>query len=178
MTHEISSESFRLSSRKNVQTRIEMADFSNSVDAAAIVNLLQHYASSIEGGGQPISSEVVAKLPGALAARSDTMFSLIAWDDATPIGLATCIEGFSTFAARPLINVHDLVVHSKHRGAGLAGKLLQRVSEIATQRGCCKVTLEVLEGNLPARKVYARCGFKNYVLDDSLGHAIFLQKLL
>ena len=35
-----------------------------------------------------------------------------------PVGLATTFEGFSTFAAKPLINIHDIAVLPDYRGRG------------------------------------------------------------
>ncbi len=37
--------------------------------------------------------------------------------------------------------------------------MLQKVREIARQRGCCKITLEVLEGNDVAQAAYRKFGF-------------------
>ena len=33
-----------------------------------------------------------------------------------PVGFAICFLGFSTFTARPLINIHDLFVQASARG--------------------------------------------------------------
>jgi ribosomal protein S18 acetylase RimI-like enzyme len=89
-----------------------------------------------------------------------------------------CIEGFSTFACRPLVNVHDLAVLPDYRGQRIAEKMLSLVEEIAIERGACKLTLEVLAGNASAIKLYARMGFSSYQLDPAMGQAQFLQKWL
>ena len=47
-----------------------------------------------------------------------------------------------------------------------------------SERGACKLTLEVLDGNAPARALYRRLGFAAYQLDPAMGHAQFLQKWL
>jgi GNAT superfamily N-acetyltransferase len=87
-------------------------------------------------------------LPQALAARPHA-FSVLALDDETPIGLINCVEGFATFACRPLVNVHDVGVSDGHRGRRVVHQKLQRVEEKARRRGACKPTLEVLSGNRP-----------------------------
>jgi len=94
------------------------------------------------------------------------------------IGLVNCFEGFSTFAARPLVNVHDVVVLPSHRGQRLAQQMLALVETIARERGACKLTLEVLAGNHNAQRLYQRLGFAAYQLQPELGHAQFLQKWL
>ena len=44
--------------------------------------------------------------------------------------------------------------------------------------GCCKLTLEVLSGNMVATRAYLRFGFAQYALDPAVGHAMFMQKWL
>src|SRR5512139_2939210 len=106
------------------------------------------------------------------------LFSVLAFDGETPVGLINAIEGFSTFACRPLVNVHDVVVLASHRGRGIAARMFAEVETIARERGACKLTLEVLEGNATARALYERLGFAGYQLDPAMGHAQFLHKWL
>jgi len=113
--------------------------------------------------------------PELLAERDDA-FSIIAWDADVPIGLANCFVGFSTFAARELVNVHDLVVIDSHRYQGIGKALLAEVEQVAQSRGACKVTLEVLQNNAPARKAYTDMGFVPYELAPGAGVAEFWQK--
>ena len=94
------------------------ADLGNRQHGQALVWLLNEYAKDEMGGGCALSAEVQAGLAQALAAR-DNAHVLLAWVDGQPAGVATCFEGFSTFACRPLLNLHDLAVHPDHRGRGL-----------------------------------------------------------
>ena len=75
------------------------------------------------------------------------------------IGLALCLPSFSSFRARPVLNIHDIAVSPSHRGKGVGQALLQVVEEEARRRGCCKVTLEVREDNEVAKSAYLRAGF-------------------
>jgi ribosomal protein S18 acetylase RimI-like enzyme len=88
------------------------------------------------------------------------------------------MQGFSTFACKPLINIHDLAVLSGYRGKRIAERMLTLVETVARERGACKLTLEVLSGNVPAMKLYARVGFAQYALDPAAGQAAFMQKWL
>lgn len=117
------------------------------------------------------------RCPGALAERPQA-FSVLAFDGEQAIGLINCMEGFSTFACRPLVNVHDVVVKTGHRGQRVAHRMLARVEEEARRRGACKLTLEVLSGNRSALQAYERDGFAVYQLDPAFGSALFLQKAL
>ena len=154
-----------------------IADYRDAAQAAALVDLLDAYARDPAGGGTPLDAAVRGGLPAALAARPQA-FSVLAFDGDTPVGLVNCIEGFSTFACKPLVNVHDVVVLPSHRGQRVAQQMFARVEEEARKRGACKLTLEVLSGNAPALRAYEREGFTGYQLDPAFGHALFLQKKL
>jgi GNAT superfamily N-acetyltransferase len=154
-----------------------IADYRNPAHADAVVSLLDSYASDPAGGGTPLDPAVRAGLPAALAARAQA-FSVLAYDGERPVGLVNCIEGFSTFACKPLVNVHDVVVLAGHRGLRITQKMLALVEQEARRRGACKLTLEVLSGNAPALRAYEREGFAGYQLDPAFGHAVFLQKKL
>ena len=157
--------------------RIVPTNLTQPAHAAAFLDLLDHYARDPMGGGQALAPEVRATLVPRLIARADFV-GLLAYDDTRAVGLLNAFEGFSTFAARPLLNVHDLVVHAGARGRGLAQALLAAAAQEARRRGCCKLTLEVLSNNHAALAAYQRAGFAPYQLDPAAGQALFLQKWL
>ena len=156
---------------------VRLANYADPTDAAAIVMLLNAYASDPAGGAEALSEFAQANLVAELARRPQA-FSLLAFDGVQPVGLVNCIEGFSTFACKPLVNVHDVVVAVSHRGQGIGAQMLATVEHIARQRGACKLTLEVLSGNRSAVALYQRIGFANYQLDPAMGHANFMHKWL
>jgi ribosomal protein S18 acetylase RimI-like enzyme len=156
---------------------IALADYRDPRDAADVVALLDAYARDPMGGGTPLGEEVKARLAGDLAANPQA-FSLIARIDDTAVGLANCFIGYSTFAAAPLVNIHDVAVLPGHRGAGIGTALMAAVEAEALKRGACKITLEVLSGNHPAKALYASLGYGDYELDPASGHALFWQKRL
>jgi ribosomal protein S18 acetylase RimI-like enzyme len=155
---------------------IDLADYADPRDAADVVALLDAYARDPMGGGEPLGNDVKARLPGDLAANPHA-FSLLARLDDHAVGLANCFIGYSTFAAAPLVNIHDLAVLPGHRGAGIGKALMTAIEAEALKRGACKITLEVLSGN-PARHLYERQGYGDYQLDPATGHALFWQKRL
>lgn len=157
--------------------RICQADYRNPVHADALVRLLDAYAQDPAGGGQALGEFAKANLVRELAARPQA-FSVLAFAGDEAVGLVNCIEGFSTFACRPLVNVHDVAVLARHRGRRVAEHMMALVEEIARARGACKLTLEVLAGNASAVRLYERVGFACYQLDPALGVAQFLQKWL
>lgn len=159
--------------------RAVLADYANPAHAAALVELLDAYARDIAGGGQPLAAHARNHLVRELAARPQA-FSVLAFDDAQQqaIGLVNCFEGFSTFACRPLVNVHDVVVRAGYRGQRVGERMLKQVEQEARRRGACKLTLEVLSANRSAMALYQRIGFAGFQLDPSMGQAQFLQKWL
>jgi len=145
-------------------------------DAAAIVTLLDSYASDPRGGGQPLSADVRERLiPGLI--QHPTARIWLAFDRAEPVGLCVGFIGFSTFQARALLNIHDLAVLPGHRGSGIGRALLAAAEEHAREAGCCKLTLEVQDDNTPARHLYERYGFRDVVYGHS-GPTRFLGKSL
>jgi ribosomal protein S18 acetylase RimI-like enzyme len=76
------------------------------------------------------------------------------------------------------LNIHDIFVLKKYRGIGLSQILLKKVEEIAINKGCCKLTLEVLSENIVAQSSYKKFGFAGYELDPEVGKALFWQKPL
>lgn len=153
------------------------ADYADPLHAAALVMLLDAYALDPAGGGEGLSDYAKSHLVAALAARPQA-YSVLAFDGEEPVGLVNCIEGFSTFACRPLVNVHDVAVLASHRGRGIAERMLAEAEAIARNRGAVKLTLEVLSGNHGALRLYQRIGFAGYQLDPAMGSAVFLQKWL
>jgi ribosomal protein S18 acetylase RimI-like enzyme len=156
---------------------VRRADYADPRDAAALVMLLDAYACDPAGGGDGLSDYAKSHLVRELAARPQA-YSVLAFDGDAPVGLVNCIEGFSTFACKPLVNVHDVAVLSSHRGLGIAEQMLALAEIIARERGAVKMTLEVLSGNAPAVKLYQRIGYAGYQLDPAMGTAQFMQKWL
>lgn len=155
-------------------------DFQKDTHCQAIWQLMNHYACDSMGGGQPLPDSQQHRLLMQLADWQATRHAviLLAWQDDQAMGLLNAFEGFSTFAAQPLLNIHDLVVHPDVRGQGIGRQLLQAAEAIARERGYCKITLEVLSGNHTAQALYGREGYAAYVLDQAMGAAQFWQKSL
>lgn len=157
--------------------KIVRADLTNPVHAKALVSLMRIYASDPMGGDKDLSVYAQENLSRSLNARNDITV-ILAYQDNEAIGLLTCIEGFSTFSCRPLLNIHDAIVKADHRGHGIINLLLQEAENLAIEKDCCKMTLEVLEGNGAAQSAYTKYGFKGYQLDPKMGKALFWEKAL
>jgi len=161
----------------NSPLTITLADLSQPADQEATLALLNAYSMDPMGDGQPLSETAQRDLIPGLRAHPTTVI-LLAWHDGVPAGIAICFLGFSTFAARPLLNIHDYCVLPAHRGTGVGRRLMAAVEEHARALGCCRITLEVQENNHRARRVYAAAGFSQAVHVPEAGGALFLTKHL
>jgi ribosomal protein S18 acetylase RimI-like enzyme len=145
------------------------ADLRRDDHQRAIVELVNAYAGDPMGNGKPLPAEVRnALIPGLQ--QHPTTLVFLACEGSAAVGIAVCFRGFSTFAAQPLVNIHDLAVLPSHRGQGIGPRLLQEVARKARAMGCCKLTLEVREDNHRARQIYEAMGFA--------GNSMFLSKTL
>ena len=157
--------------------RIVAVDLEHEAISTAWLDLLDHYAHDPMGGGTGLSEYAKANLVRQLKGLP-TFHGALAFAGDEAVGLINCFAGFSTFAAKPLLNIHDIVTRDDRRGQGIGQVLLQWAEQRARQLGCCKLTLEVLSNNTRAMAAYERAGFAPYVLDPEAGHALFLQKYL
>ncbi len=154
---------------------IREADFAQAGDGAGFLAVLDSYARGVTGGGTPLSPEVERRLIPALREQPGALV-LLACNQGRVVGIASCFFGFSTFSARPLLNVHDLAVLPEFQGRGIGRALLAAAEERAVARGCCKVTLEVLETNTGARRLYHDQGFRDFELGGVAQRTLFLVK--
>ena len=155
---------------------ITEADFTNPLHAEAIPFLINAYASDPMGGGGELPKEVLDGMVEGLSSHP-SCFVVLAFDGERPVGIANCFVGFSTFAARPLVNVHDLAVIPEYRGRRVGERLLEEVEKKANDLGCCKLTLEVREDNR-ARHLYQRFGFGDFTTNGEQVQTFFLEKKL
>jgi len=162
---------------RNMTPHFFIADYKNAEHAKVLVELLDTYANDPMGGGEPLPEQVKSTLVSRLA-NFPGAFTVLCQVGSDYVALANCLTGFSTFTAKPLINIHDLAVIPSARGQGISQGLLAFVESEAQQRKCCKVTLEVLEGNPVALSAYKKFGFVPYSLDAKTGDAVLMQKKL
>lgn len=143
-----------------------------------IIDVLDSYAREPVGGQEPLATDVRERLLRELKTVDAAVILAALDDDARVIGVAVCFRGYSTFNARPLLNIHDLAVLPEKRGHGVGTALLAAVERKARADGCCKLTLEVLDDNVGARRLYESAGFGDGGPGDRETTTLFMQKPL
>lgn len=156
---------------------LSKVDYNDQTHLEHLLSLLQMYAKDPMGGGEAISENVIDSLPEALASRP-YMHSFLVYKDGVAVAFANCIESFSTFSGKGVMNIHDFAVSPEVRGQDVSQFLLKGIQEVALMLGCSKLTLEVLEGNKSAIRAYEKSGFSPYQLNPELGDAMFWQKYI
>ena len=134
------------------------ADLSCAEHQHALVAMLDAYMRDPMERGEAAPEQVKRELVPGLRAHP-ACYVFLAWRDGLPVGFSICFLGFSTFNARPLINIHDIFVDSAVRGIGIGRMLLERIEARAREMNCCRITLEVREDNRVARGLYRKAGF-------------------
>jgi ribosomal protein S18 acetylase RimI-like enzyme len=74
-------------------------------------------------------------------------------------GMLVGFENFSTFTAKPMLNIHDVFVSPGFRGRGVGRKMIEKIESIARERSCSRITLEVNHDNVVAQELYKSEGF-------------------
>jgi ribosomal protein S18 acetylase RimI-like enzyme len=161
----------------SMSIRIVEADLNSPEHRAAVLAMVDAYSMDAMGSAKPLDPDVRARLIPGLQ-RHPTTLIFLAFEGEQPVGVAVCFIGFSTFAAKPLINIHDCMVLSAFRGKSVGRRLLNAVEDKARELGCCKLTLEVMDNNDRALRAYEAVGFVRYSLQEDAATAIFLSKPL
>lgn len=84
--------------------------------------------------------------------------TLLAEDGGAVVGFALFFHNFSTFLAQPGIYLEDLFVIPERRGHGIGRALLERLAQVAVERGCGRLEWAVLDWNRAAIGFYERLG--------------------
>lgn len=139
-----------------------LADLNNSVHRDYLLEVLADYYASPIGGGGVMPLEIRERVvPGLLQCSNRCVFFAVpnGPEQSTVYGMAVCFVNYSTFKAKPLINIHDLAVKTEFQGAGIGKLLLDTVIAYARSKDYCAVTLEVRRDNHRARALYTKYGF-------------------
>ncbi len=126
----------------------------------ALVELINAYLSDNMGENRLLSCDIQDRLISGLTKHPAALLFFAEYKNKL-IGLATCFIGFSTFHAKKLINIHDLIVLPEYRRHKVAEKIILFVEKKAQDMDCFKLTLEVRMDNIKAKGLYKKLGFSS-----------------
>src|SRR4029078_2232717 len=120
-----------------------LADLELPAHQQAILRLLDMYCRDQFGAAKPLPRETSERLIVGLKEARGICFLASEETTAGPsefVGLALCAPSFSSFRARPILNIHDIAVAPGHRGKGVGQALLPAVERERRRRPCWRVT--------------------------------------
>ena len=117
-------------------------DFTNELHCQAVINLMNAYMADDMGGKLPPHSEESGKRLIEGLKGHPSKIVLLAKHHEQFVGLSNSFINFGTFASKPFINIHDIVVHTNSRGLGIGRMLMEAIVKRGHELGCAKVTLE------------------------------------
>jgi GNAT superfamily N-acetyltransferase len=141
-----------------LETQITICNYSSQEHLQAITTLIDAYMKDEMGGGKPLSKLEQLRLVDGLNEHPKSIV-LLAQTGSVFTGLLTAFENFSTFTAKPMVNIHDIIVLKEYRGKGVGRQLMNAVIVEAENRRCSRITLEVRKDNAIAQSLYKSMGF-------------------
>ena len=133
-------------------------DLQNTVHCEQLIKLLNDYMNDPMGNLAPMEKGLAPRIISGLQGYGSYLgFFVLAGEKFA--GLANCNQNFSTFKAKPLLNIHDFIVSPEFRAAGAGHFLMKGILDHASKMGFCRVNLEVREDNHGAKSLYQKLGF-------------------
>ena len=125
-------------------------------DLPVILELIRDLATYERAPEAVVATE--AGLREVLFGAKSSAEVLLALENGEPAGFAVFFHNFSTWLGRPGLYLEDLFVRPEKRGKGYGRALLERLAQIAKQRGCGRMEWAVLDWNDPAIQFYRKLG--------------------
>lgn len=138
---------------------ITECNFKDPRQRKAIIDLMNHYMASDMGGNLPPYNNATAQAVVEGLEYHPSRLVLLAEYLGEYVGLSNSFVNFGTFAGKPFINIHDIVILEKYRGLGIGRKMMEAIDTKAKELGCGKITLEVRDDNTRAQQLYKSMGF-------------------
>ncbi len=130
--------------------------FAKREDVPVIVALIRELADYEQHAH--LATATPERLEAELFGDKPACECLIGEHDGEPVGFALFFHNFSTFLCRKGLYLEDLFVRPAARGTGMGKRLLQRLAQIAVERGCGRFEWGVLDWNVAAQAFYQRMG--------------------
>ena len=87
--------------------------------------------------------------------KAEVLFPML---EGKEIGFALYFHNFSTFLGRAGLYLEDFYIQPEYRGRGYGRKVLQKLAQIAVERGCGRLEWWCLDWNAPSIAFYKNLG--------------------
>lgn len=155
-----------------VAFEIKIADLTNQNDKNDIIELIKGFNGESTSGGGLDSSVLNELIPNIIEFGNYLIY--LAYVDGKAAGFSICFEGFSTFKAKKILNIHDFYISNEFQGNGYGYLLMKHIIDDAGNRGYCKITLEVYSTNPRAINLYRKCGFSGNIEEEEKQQVFFM----
>lgn len=125
-------------------------------DAATILFFIRELAIYEKAEHEVLATE--ATITETIFSEDSHVNALICELDGKAIGIAIYFYNYSTWLAKPGLYLEDLYVSADARGKGAGKLLLQRLANIALEKGCGRFEWSCLDWNKPSRDFYESIG--------------------
>ncbi|HPF87405.1 MAG TPA: GNAT family N-acetyltransferase [Candidatus Limiplasma sp.] len=129
--------------------------FAQEDDTVLILRFIRELAEYEKMVDQVVATEAILKEWLFVQKKAEVFFIL---EDGVEVGYALFFHNFSTFMGRAGIYLEDLFVKPECRGRGYGKAILQKLAQIAVERGCGRLEWACLNWNRPSIDFYLALG--------------------
>ena len=124
-------------------------------DAALILHFIRALAAYEKLSDQVVATEPLLREWIFEQKKAEVLFPL---EDGVEVGFALFFHNFSTFLGRAGLYLEDLYISPEYRGKGYGKATLQKLAQIAVERGCGRLEWSCLDWNQPSIDFYLSLG--------------------
>ena len=124
-------------------------------DAALILRFIRELAAYEELDGQVVATEELLREWIFEKGKAEVLFPV---ENGVEVGFALFFHNFSTFLGRAGLYLEDLYIRPEHRGKGYGKATLQKLAQVAVERGCGRLEWSCLDWNQPSIDFYLSLG--------------------
>ena len=125
--------------------------YATEKDAALILDFIRGIAEYEKMADEVVATEELLQEWIFEKKSAEVIFAM---EDGVEVGFALFFYNFSTFVGRAGLYLEDLFVKVEHRGKGYGKALLQKLAQIAVERGCGRMEWVCLDWNKPSIDFY------------------------
>ena len=129
--------------------------FATEADVATILKFIKSLAEYEKMLDEVIATEDLLREWLFEKKKAEVIFAVV---DGKEVGFALFFHNFSTFLGRAGVYLEDLFVLPEYRGFGYGKALLQKLAQIALERGCGRLEWWCLDWNQPSIDFYRLLG--------------------